>query len=175
MKMKDFREKYPEDFKTGALKEIQKKFEDRAQEMDKAILASSNSGKEKRSAEPATVMRTVRARKTTREGPAAEEEKSTFLSSHKYNGVPLQTPMPFAGQAVAMPVTMLMQNKKGGRTKASRAPSAAVVTTKDGKQWALGADGLESIPDSHRAEIAELLSSQFSFLASALGKNVSSS
>lgn len=167
--MKDFREKYPEDFKTGALKEIQRKFEDRAQEMDKAILASSSSGKEKRAAEPATVMRTVRARKT-RGGLAAEEERSTLLSGHEYNGVPLQTPMPFAGQAVAMPVTMLMQNKKGGRTKASRAPSAAVVTTKDGKQWALGADGLESIPDSHRAEIAELLSSQFSFLASALGK-----
>ena len=174
MKMKDFREKYPEDFKTGALKEIQRKFEDRAQEMDKAILASSSSGKEKRAAEPATVMRTVRARKT-RGGSAVEEEgKSSFLSGHEFNGVPLQTPMPFAGQAVAMPVTMLMQNKKGGRTKASRAPSAAVVTTKDGKQWALGADGLESIPLSHRAEVAELLSSQFSFLASALGKQIAS-
>lgn len=174
MKMKDFREKYPEDFKTGALKEIQRKFEDRAQEMDKAILASSSSGKEKRAAEPATVMRTVRARKTRGGSAVAEEGKNTFLSGHEFNGVPLQTPMPFAGQAVAMPVTMLMQNKKGGRTKASRAPSAAVVTTKDGKQWALGADGLESIPDSHRAEVADLLSSQFSFLASALGKQISS-
>jgi len=90
-----------------------------------------------------------------------------------YNGKPLQTPMPFAGRAVPMPVSMLtmqQQGKKaGGKTKASRdEPRAAIVTTKDGKQWAIGSRGLDDIPESHRQEVADMLSSQFAFLRDAL-------
>ncbi len=82
--------------------------------------------------------------------------------------------MPFAGMAVPMPVQLLTvqaQGKRaGGKTKAPRnAPHAAVVTTKDGKQWAVGANGLRDIPESHRYEVGEYLRSQFSFLQDALG------
>ena len=90
-----------------------------------------------------------------------------------YNGVPLQTPMPFVGKAVPMPIQMLTvqaQGKRaGGKTKASRnAPQAAVITTKDGKQWAIGASGLRDIPESHRQEVTDMLRSQWAFLQDAL-------
>lgn len=90
-----------------------------------------------------------------------------------YNGRPLQTPMPFAGKAVPIPVTMLtvqQQGKRaGGKTKASRdEPRAAVVTTSDGKQWAIGSRGLQDIPETHRQEVADMLSLQFAFLRDAL-------
>lgn len=107
---------------------------------------------------------------------AAHVNTSTdALPSMSYNGLPLQTPMPFAGKAVPMPVQLLTvqaQGKRaGGKTKASRnAPQAAVVTTKDGKQWAVGANGLRDIPESHRQEVGEYLRSQFSFLQDALGE-----
>ena len=42
----------------------------------------------------------------------------------------------------------------------------------DGKQWALGAEGVQSIPDSHRQEVSDLLTAQFNFFAAALGKTV---
>lgn len=169
MKLKEFQEKFPDDLKSGALAEIQQKFVDRAQAVDKALSQGGPLQKAKRPAvgEPVTVMRTVRARKTRHLPGGGDDGGETF------NGVPLQTPMPFRGEAVPLPVTMLMQHKKGSRTKASNVPSAAVVTTKDGKQWALGGGGLSGIPESHREEVMGLLASQFDFLASALGKSVS--
>ena len=88
-----------------------------------------------------------------------------------FNGMPLQTPMPFPGAAVPTAVTMLTQ-QRGGRTKAPAAPDAAVITTADGKQWALGKGGMAGIPETHRAEVTELLAAQFEFLAAALGKTV---
>ena len=88
-----------------------------------------------------------------------------------FGGRPLQTPMPFAGEAVAMPVTLLTQ-KRGGRTKAAPAPEAAVIMTADGKQWVLGGEGVAGIPDSHRQEVSDLLTAQFNFFAAALGKTV---
>lgn len=45
-----------------------------------------------------------------------------------FGGLPLQTPMPFGGEAMALPITMLTQ-KRGGRTKAVPVPEAAIVTT----------------------------------------------
>ena len=74
---------------------------------------------------------------------------------------------------MVMPVQMLTVQahgkKAGGKTKASRdVPQAAVVTTKDGKQWAVGVNGLRDIPESHRQEVADYLKSQFSFLRDAL-------
>jgi hypothetical protein len=42
----------------------------------------------------------------------------------------------------------------------------------DGKQWALGAEGVSAIPDSHRQEVSDLLTAQFNFFAAALGKTV---
>lgn len=111
----------------------------------------------------------TRAKK--RAGPV--DTSTDALPSMSYNGLPLQTPMPFSGKAVPMPVQLLTvqaQGKRaGGKTKASRnAPQAAVVTTKDGKQWAVGVNGLRDIPESHRAEVGEYLRSQFSFLQDAL-------
>ena len=96
------------------------------------------------------------------------------MPATSYNGMPLETPLPFSGKAVPLPVQMLTvqaQGKRaGGKTKASRnVPQAAVVTTKDGKQWAIGANGLRDIPESHRQEVSEYLQSQFSFLQDALG------
>jgi hypothetical protein len=98
-----------------------------------------------------------------------QDEQET--SSLTYNGLPLQTPMPFAGKPVPLnQITMLTvqhQGKRaGGKTKASREePRAAVVTTKDGKQWAVGGPGgLKAIPESHRKEVMDILSSQFAFL-----------
>jgi hypothetical protein len=71
-----------------------------------------------------------------------------------------------------MPITLLTQKRGGGRTKAAAAPDAAVITTADGKQWALGKNGVDAIPESHRSEVAELLTAQFEFLAAALGKTI---
>lgn len=42
----------------------------------------------------------------------------------------------------------------------------------DGKQWALGADGVAGIPESHRQEVMDALEAQFAFFAAALGKTV---
>lgn len=42
----------------------------------------------------------------------------------------------------------------------------------DGKQWALGAEGVAGVPDSHRQEVTDLLTAQFNFFAAALGKTV---
>jgi hypothetical protein len=42
----------------------------------------------------------------------------------------------------------------------------------DGKQWALGGEGMQGIPDSHRQEVSDLLTAQFNFFAAALGKTV---
>lgn len=104
--------------------------------------------------------------------PVGNKKVKTEEGSY-YNGKPLQTPMPFAGKAVPMPVTMLTMQQQGkragGKTKASRdEPRAAIVTTKDGKQWAIGTRGLDDIPESHRQEVADMLSSQFAFLRDAL-------
>ena len=85
--------------------------------------------------------------------------------------MPLQTPMPFVGEAVALPITILTQ-KRGGKTKVAPAPEAAIITTADGKRWALGADGVGGIPESHRQEVNDLLTAQFAFFAAALGKTV---
>jgi hypothetical protein len=85
--------------------------------------------------------------------------------------MPLQTPMPFAGEAVALPITIFTQ-KHGGRTKAAPVPEAAIITTADGKQWALGSEGINAIPDTHRQEVSDLLTAQFNFFAAALGKTV---
>lgn len=106
------------------------------------------------------------------EVPVNNKKAKTEQGSY-YNGKPLQTPMPFTGKAVPMPVTMLTMQQQGkragGKTKASRdEPRAAIVTTKDGKQWAIGSRGLEDIPESHRQEVADMLSSQFAFLRDAL-------
>jgi hypothetical protein len=90
-----------------------------------------------------------------------------------FNGRPLATPMPFAGEAVPVPVTMLAQCRGGGRGAVGpAAPDAAVVTTSDGQQWALGKEGVAAIPETHRKEVAEMLAAQFEFLAAALGKTV---
>lgn len=43
--------------------------------------------------------------------------------------MPLQTPMPFAGEAVTLPITLLTQKRQGGRTRAAPAPEAAIITT----------------------------------------------
>ena len=209
MKLKDFQEKYPEDFKTGAMLEIKQRFAAMADAVQQAV---PHTGARKRAMEPPTVMQTVKARRTggalmraplagapaapaaarrgTRGLPEPEDagpsenlpesdaapqmgppENRPAPRAGVFNGLPLQTPMPFAGQAQPMPVTMLTQ-KRGGRTKAVAEPSAAVVTTADGMQWALGKDGVAGIPETHRAEIAELLSAQFNFLAAALGRTV---
>lgn len=88
-----------------------------------------------------------------------------------FRGKPLQTPMPFMGEAVALPITVVTQ-KHGGRTKAAPVPEAAIITTADGKQWALGSEGINAIPDTHRQEVSDLLTAQFNFFAAALGKTV---
>lgn len=114
-------------------------------------------------------------------GPVADD-LCTYQQQHKqfagrpapstlFHGLPLQTPMPFAGEAVPVPVTLLTQ-KRGGRMRSAAAPDAAIITTADGKQWAVSAAGTEAIPDSHRNEVESLLNAQFEFIAAALGKTV---
>ena len=61
-------------------------------------------------------------------GPPAAGGGGVFM------GMPLQTPMPFAGEALAVPITLFTQKRGGGgggraRTKAVAAPDAAVITT----------------------------------------------
>lgn len=215
MPLKKFQEEYPSDFQSGALEEIRERYAAMAEAAKQAPLTTRG----KRGAEPPTVMRTVRAKRTQdplqmkqprvfarQLGPSSsslapvpeaenvvarneEEEKEEEdendavaplngnlpappVPRQTFNGLPLQTPMPFAGAAVPVPVTMLAQKRAGARTKAVAAPDAAIITTADGKQWALGKEGIASIPDSHKAEVEELLSAQFSFLAAALGKTV---
>jgi hypothetical protein len=53
-----------------------------------------------------------------------------------------------------------------------RVPPLPRHLSADGKQWALGADGVGGIPDSHRQEVSDLLTAQFNFFAAALGKTV---
>jgi hypothetical protein len=215
MPLKDFQEKFPGDFKTGALQEIRERYAAMAAAAHKAVPATAARGMRtaKRGAEPETALRTVRPRRggpvappprwddaaapapapvraapdgseaaaAPSQPPTAHEPVPAFRSAMSstaapgmhgsFNGLPLQTPMPFAGAAAAMPVTMLTQ-KRGGRTKAAAVPDAALITTADGLQWALGKGGMASIPETHRAEVTELLSAQFEFLAAALGKTV---
>ena len=220
MPLKQFQEKYPDDFKTGALHEIRQRYAAMAEAAQQAIPSTAAKGTrvgmKRAAAEPITVLKTVKTRRTAsalmpswgagaptapeaaanpapaprrnaRPGPmepsiAEDEEEehpapgpsfqeNQLPARQAFNGLPLQTPLPFAGTAMPLPVTMLTQ-KRGGRTKAAAAPDAAVVTTADGKQWALGKDGMAAIPESHRAEVAEMLSAQFNFLAAALGKTV---
>lgn len=102
--------------------------------------------------------------------PQSQQQHPTNKSS-SFNGLPLQTPMPFAGEAIPLPFTMIAQ-KRGARTRAAPAPDAAVITTADGMQWAVGKEGMASIPESHKAEIQGILNDQVSFLMTALGKTV---
>lgn len=214
MPLKEFQEKYPDDFKTGALEEIRQRYaamSEAAQHAHPATASKVGKTSKKRAGEPITVLQTVKTRRTgaalmpsweavppapiaaprgesknaaedtmeeaaapsTANHPIIENQQPAALvpSRNAFNGLPLQTPMPFAGAAMPLPITMLTQ-KRGGRTKAAPAPDAAVVTTADGMQWALGKEGVAGIPESHRAEVAEMLSAQFNFLAAALGKTV---
>jgi hypothetical protein len=226
MPLKQFQEKYPVDFKTGALQEIRQRYAAMAEAAQQAIPSTSTKGTrvgmKRAAAEPITVLKTVKTRRTASalmpswdtgvdgatapvaaapaprrnaraapmEPSIAEDEEeehpapspsfqenqfpaagNMLPTRQAFNGLPLQTPLPFAGSAMPLPVTMLAQ-KRGGRTKAASAPDAAVVTTADGMQWALGKDGMAAIPETHRAEVAEMLSAQFNFLAAALGKTV---
>ena len=219
MPLKEFQEKYPDDFKTGALQEIRQRYAAMAEAAQQAHPATAARGKQttkKRAGEPFTVLQTVKARRTgaalmpsweaAPPAPAAvpradnhneetqQEEQimqeaaapsetnqpvvenqqpaAVGTSRHAYNGLPLQTPMPFAGPAVPIPITMLTQ-KRGGRTNAAAyAPDAVIVTTSDGKQWAIGKGGVAEVPDSHRAEVSDLLTKQFDFLLGALNKTV---
>ncbi|KAI3438316.1 hypothetical protein D9Q98_000750 [Chlorella vulgaris] len=231
MQLSEFQAAYPGDFQAGALEEIRVRCA--AMAAAAAAVPVPATGRltrttAKRAAEPATVLRTVRARRGPvapppkfSEGPAASgappagplaaaaeadtasrrgtrsrvavmedasgeqqqqhaqpptSRRSTTAAARPagggvFGGMPLQTPMPFAGEAVAMPITLLTQ-KRGGRSKAAPQPEAAVITTADGKQWALGAEGVSAIPDSHRQEVSDLLTAQFNFFAAALGKTV---
>ena len=149
--MMEFEEKFVDDLKSSALEDVRRRFEERAAAVDKVIKQSDTYSGNKRG---------TKRVKVDPEGVTGS-----------FNGVPLQTPMPFAGKAMPMPVTMLVQEgKRGGKTKASQEPRAAVVKTIDRKQWALGANRLADITESHRREFSDLLSSQFAFLATALGK-----
>ncbi|GAB4818741.1 hypothetical protein N2152v2_005787 [Parachlorella kessleri] len=155
----------------------------------------------KRAAEPETVLRTTRRRAAAQPaafdnpGTAAVEggrkgrsqaaadgfaaaplvmeaaPAAGTAARGNFNGRPLQTPMPFAGEAMQAAVTLLTQ-RRGGRTRGAAATDAAVITTSDGQQWAVGKQGLSSIPESHRGEVQELLNAQFEFFAAALGKTV---
>ena len=236
MPLKQFQEKYPDDFKTGALQEIRQRYAAMAAAAQQAIPATAakggKTGKKRPAAEPMTVLQTVKTRRTasalmpswggataataaappltstrrTNRGTSLAAEpysqtqqedkqqtapsefqqqqqqqqpfsaavggmETSNKSINSFNGRPLETPLPFAGASMPLPVTMLTQ-KRGGRTKAAAAPDAAVVTTADGMQWALGRDGISAIPETHRAEVADMLSAQFNFLAAALGKTV---
>lgn len=51
-------------------------------------------------------------------------------------------------------------------------PYPATATIADGKQWALGAEGIKGVPETHRQEVSDLLTAQFNFFAAALGKTV---
>lgn len=214
MPLREFQEKYPEDFKSGALKEIKERYSAMAEAAQQSVPIALANGR-KRGAEPVTVLRTVRARRGAMAGNVLQdvnrsiseenqvatqsefditnksETNSKMVQMHAethgshpqlgsisedaeptvFNAMPLQTPLPFSGAAMALPVTMVAQSR-GGRTKAAPAPDAIVISTADGKQWALGKDGLEGIPESHRAEVAEMLQNQFQFLSAALGKTV---
>ena len=73
---------------------------------------------------------------TSRRGGAAAAAAAAAgparSSSGMFLGMPLQTPMPFAGEAVALPITMLTQ-KRGGKSKAAPMPDAAIITTAGGQ------------------------------------------
>ena len=226
MPLKEFQEKYPEDFKSGALKEIRARYAAMAEEAQQRVPSTTMAKSRKRAVEPATVLRTVRARRGALLGPSAaeildggasetihendqlnagvstrsefsrrkrhaqeaekEEKPSEAITTgevgldsvpelyqpKKFNSLPLQTPLPFSGAAMPLPVTMVTQKKRGGRTKAAPAPDAIIVATADGKQWALGKEGVEGIPETHRSEVADMLQQQFQFLSAALGKTV---
>ena len=184
MPLKEFQERYPEDFKTGALHEIRQRYAAMAEAVTQqhththAPRTTGVGGMKKRSAiaEPATALRTVKTRRTASVIVPTDHHHHHQQQQKVFNGLPLQTPLPFAGAtATAMPITMLTQ-KRGGRTKASAAaaavPEAAVVTTNDGKTWALDQQGVGGIPESHRAEVTDMLMRQFEFLVAALGKTV---
>jgi hypothetical protein len=100
--------------------------------------------------------------------PPAVPRPKPVPAAGSFNGVPLQTPMPFAGAPIPLPVTLLAQRKPGGRTRAAPAPDAAVVTTADGQQFAVGRGGVGGVPASHRAEVADLMRQQLEFFAAAL-------
>lgn len=193
MPLKKFQQEYPNDLQTGVLEQIRERYAALAEAAKHPQLALG-----KRAAEPGTVLRTVRAKRAPVPSKMAnlidvEENSSVFSDivnkptqldgllpapqmtldpASSFNGLPLQTPMPFIGAPVALPVTLLAQKRAGARTKAVAAPEAAVITTADGKQWALGRDGVVAVPETHRAEVTELLAAQFEFLAAALGKTV---
>eukprot|EP00887_Chlorella_sp_A99_P006778 scaffold2.g6778.t1 len=210
MPMEEFSKEYPEDFQSGALKEIHQRYAAMAAEAAKPAATTAKRGR----SEASTSLRTVRprrgpvplapppkfsenlhpvaapaaetaSRRSTRSrtvAPGVEqqqqqpEERPTGRRGVKttattFNGMPLQTPMPFVGEAVPLPITLLTQ-KRGGRTAGGTAPEAAIITTGDGRQWAVGKSGMAAIPESHRQEVEGLLSAQFEFIAAALGKTV---
>lgn len=141
--------------------------------------------------EPATVLHTVKSRRVEPAGrvglrgdaepqPRSEAEVEMKVEArtncnsneqvnhptqrHMFNGLPLETPMPFTGAAVPIPMTMVTQ-RRGGRIPATALPDAVILETADGKKWAVGKDGLSSIPETHRAEVMELIKNQAQFWA----------
>ena len=186
MPLKEFRENYPDDFKSGALEEIRQRYAKLAEkvaqqhaDLPATLLTGAARGTRKRIAEPATVLHTVKSRRV---GAAARvglrdnaepQPKSEVevpgeginpAQRHVFNGLPLETPMPFAGAAVPLPMTMVTQ-RRGGKIPAAAVPDAVILKTADGKSWAVGKDGLSSIPESHRAEVVELIKNQAKFWA----------
>lgn len=67
-----------------------------------------------------------------------------------------------------------VQHRKYSSSRASKhLPSSLPAPhLTDGKQWALGAEGMAGIPESHRQEVQDMLTAQFNFFAQALGKTV---
>ena len=105
--------------------------------------------------EPATVLHTVKSRRVEAAGrlglrgdaelqPKSEvevkartnrnsnEQVNHPTQRHMFNGLPLETPMPFAGAAIPIPMTMVTQ-RRGGRIPATALPDAVILETADGK------------------------------------------
>lgn len=110
--------------------------------------------------------------KATR-GAASKAASKPPNNSTSFNGVPLATPLPFAGPAMELPVTFVTEQKKARFTRAAAPPSAVVIKAPNGASYAVStAEDLQDLPGQDAEALVDMLRSQREFLDKLLAKTV---
>ncbi|KAK2080483.1 hypothetical protein QBZ16_000336 [Prototheca wickerhamii] len=170
MTLAKLQETMPDDYSAAGLKQIHEKLASLAAPVLPPATGRvrATTARKRAAVEPPTVLRTAGRPPAPR--PAA---KPAGAAGSTFNGMPLATPLPFAGPAVELPTTFVTEQKKSRFTRAAAQPSAVVLRAPNGSAYAVSsAEDIEELPGAEAQALVDMLRSQREFLDRLLAKTV---